>query len=90
MDTLYDTLGAEAQARASRWLASAGLRPTRQRRALAAHLVGDGRDRPVPAETQFEAARGSGELFHSPKASTRPGRRFFVVRLVTCASLLPG
>lgn len=58
---LNDRLGADAQARASRWLASAGLRPTRQRRALAALLVGDGRDRHVTAETLFEAARDCGE-----------------------------
>lgn len=48
------------EGRAGRWLASAGLRPTRQRRALAALLVGDGRHRHVTAERLFEAARGAG------------------------------
>ena len=35
---------------ANNWLASAGLRPTRQRVVLAALLVGDGRNRHVTAE----------------------------------------
>ncbi|MEO0679851.1 MAG: iron response transcriptional regulator IrrA [Pseudomonadota bacterium] len=61
MDDLNDVLDEAAQARALRWLASAGLRPTRQRRSLAALLVGDGRDRHVTAETLFEAAHASGE-----------------------------
>jgi len=61
MDALNITLDPQAQARASRWLASAGLRPTRQRRALAALLVGDGQDRHVTAESLFEAARECGE-----------------------------
>ncbi|MEM8752112.1 MAG: Fur family transcriptional regulator Irr [Pseudomonadota bacterium] len=39
------------------WLAGAGLRPTRQRRALAALLIGDGRHRHVTAESLFEAAQ---------------------------------
>ncbi len=42
--------------RGTEWLASAGLRPTRQRVALAALLVGDGHDRHVTAEWLFEAA----------------------------------
>lgn len=42
--------------RASLWLAGAGLRPTRQRLALAELLVGDGHDRHVTAEGLFEAA----------------------------------
>ncbi len=46
--------------RAERWLSTAGLRPTRQRRALAALLVGDGRHRHVTAERLFEAAREAG------------------------------
>jgi Fur family iron response transcriptional regulator len=45
---------------ASEWLLSAGLRPTRQRLALAGLLVGDGRHRHVTAESLFEAARDSG------------------------------
>jgi Fur family iron response transcriptional regulator len=35
------------------WLASGGLRPTRQRVALAALLVGDGNDRHVTAESLY-------------------------------------
>lgn len=46
--------------RAERWLSGAGLRPTRQRRALAELLVGDGRHRHVTAESLFEAAIGAG------------------------------
>ena len=41
---------------ASDWLASAGLRSTRQRLALARLLVGDGRDRHVTAEGLHDAA----------------------------------
>ena len=44
-----------------RWLAGGGLRPTRQRLALAALLVGDGQDRHVSAESLYEAARAGGE-----------------------------
>lgn len=51
----------EAEHRGSRWLAGAGLRPTRQRIALAALLVGDGEDRHVTAESLFEAASAAGE-----------------------------
>lgn len=47
----------EAQERALRWLGTAGLRPTRQRLALAGLLIGDGRDRHVTAESLFAAAR---------------------------------
>ena len=43
------------------WLATAGLRPTRQRVALAGLLVGDGQHRHVTAESLFEAAKGQGE-----------------------------
>ena len=38
------------------WLLKAGLRPTRQRTALASLLVGDGQHRHVTAEWLFEAA----------------------------------
>lgn len=48
------------QARAATWLASADLRPTRQRLALAELLVGDGKDRHVTAEHLFDAVRTSG------------------------------
>ncbi len=46
--------------RAATWLASAQLRPTRQRLALAELLVGDGKDRHVTAEHLFDAVRQSG------------------------------
>ncbi len=45
----------------TQWLAGAGLRPTRQRVALASLLVGDGQDRHVTAESLFAAARDDGE-----------------------------
>ena len=61
MESLNRDIDAPALDRASTWLAGAGLRPTRQRRALALLLVGDGRDRHVTAETLFEAAREAGE-----------------------------
>ncbi|MEZ5911580.1 MAG: Fur family transcriptional regulator [Paracoccaceae bacterium] len=50
-----------AHDRASVWLAGAGLRPTRQRLALASLLVGDGQDRHVTAESLFHACRASAE-----------------------------
>lgn len=43
------------------WLASAGLRPTRQRLALAQLLIGDGQHRHVTAESLYEASRDSDE-----------------------------
>ena len=43
------------------WLAGAGLRPTRQRMALAGLLVGDGKDRHVTAESLFDAAADTKE-----------------------------
>lgn len=43
------------------WLARGGLRPTRQRLALAALLVGDGQDRHVTAESLFSAATAAAE-----------------------------
>lgn len=46
-----------SRTRAATWLTSAGLRPTRQRLALAELLVGDGRNRHVTAESLHEAAR---------------------------------
>jgi Fur family iron response transcriptional regulator len=49
-----------ATQRVDAWLEGAGLRPTRQRRALALALVGDGRHRHVTAESLFEAVRQSG------------------------------
>ena len=49
------------QERGAQWLNRAGLRPTRQRMALAALLVGDGEDRHVTAESLFAASCGTGE-----------------------------
>ena len=45
---------------ATNWLGQAGLRPTRQRVALAELLVGDGKHRHVTAESLFEAAKDKG------------------------------
>lgn len=44
---------------ANDWLASAGLRPTRQRLALAELLVGDGQHRHVTAESLFEGVKAA-------------------------------
>ena len=46
--------------RAIAWLSGAGLRPTRQRLALAELLVGDGMDRHVTAESLFDSASRAG------------------------------
>lgn len=46
---------------ATKWLVEAGLRPTRQRLALAALLVGDGKHRHVTAESLFDAAKTKGD-----------------------------
>ncbi len=51
----------EAIDRGTDWLAGAGLRPTRQRVALAALLVGDGHNRHVTAESLFAASSGAGQ-----------------------------
>lgn len=50
-----------AQQRGTEWLARGGLRPTRQRLALAALLIGDGEDRHVTAESLYALADRSGE-----------------------------
>lgn len=55
-----DGIARTPEARARHWLAGAGLRPTRQRLALAELLVGDGHDRHVTAEGLFESATASG------------------------------
>ena len=46
---------------AGQWLSGADLRPTRQRLALAALLMGDGMNRHATAESLFSAARAAGE-----------------------------
>lgn len=51
------TMICEKSKRGTDWLATAGLRPTRQRVALAALLVGDGKNRHVTAESLFDAAQ---------------------------------
>lgn len=45
----------------TKWLATAGLRPTRQRVTLATLLVGDGHHRHVTAESLFDAAKDKGD-----------------------------
>jgi len=52
---------AQATERGQAWLSKSDLRPTRQRVALAALLVGDGQNRHVTAESLFANARASGE-----------------------------
>ncbi|SEK54004.1 Fur family transcriptional regulator, iron response regulator [Pacificibacter marinus] len=47
--------------RGEAWLAKADVRPTRQRVALAAMLVGDGQDRHVTAESLFASVCASSE-----------------------------
>lgn len=47
--------------RSADWLGAGGLRPTRQRLALAELLVGDGLNRHVTAESLFALALGAGE-----------------------------
>lgn len=47
--------------RGSKWLQGAGLRPTRQRLALATLMVGDGKDRHVTAESLHASAQQSGD-----------------------------
>ena len=69
----------ERNRRAETWLSGAGLRPTRQRRALAALLIGDGRHRHVTAEGLFEAARDAGDqvslatVYNTLKSFTEAG-----------------
>ncbi len=50
----------DAIGNAATWLGEAGLRPTRQRLALAELLVGDGKHRHVTAESLYEAAQSTG------------------------------
>jgi Fur family transcriptional regulator, iron response regulator len=48
-------------ARGTDWLAAGGLRPTRQRLALASLLVGDGLNRHVTAESLYASVGAAGE-----------------------------
>jgi Fur family iron response transcriptional regulator len=47
--------------RGTEWLTKGGIRPTRQRVALASLLVGDGKNRHVTAESLFASAQNTGE-----------------------------
>lgn len=58
---LAGTAAETPTARGTAWLAKADLRPTRQRVALAALLVGDGENRHVTAESLFASASRAGE-----------------------------
>ncbi|MBV7408618.1 iron response transcriptional regulator IrrA [Maritimibacter sp. DP1N21-5] len=51
----------QAKEMGARWLESAGLRPTKQRLAIASLLVGDGQHRHVTAESLFEATQAAGD-----------------------------
>ncbi len=54
-------MNSEALTRGKNWLGNSDLRPTRQRLALAALLIGDGQNRHVTAESLFESAKIMGE-----------------------------
>ena len=56
----------QALERGTEWLNNGGLRPTRQRLALAALLVGDGQDRHFTAESLFEATSETKEKVSLP------------------------
>ena len=47
--------------RGTEWLSRGGVRPTRQRVALASLLVGDGKNRHVTAESLFAAVQNTGD-----------------------------
>ncbi|GGC20305.1 transcriptional repressor [Marivita lacus] len=47
--------------RGTEWLSKGGVRPTRQRVALASLLVGDGKNRHVTAESLFAAVQNTGD-----------------------------
>ena len=54
-------MNVQATSLENKWLADAGLRPTRQRVALASLLVGDGQHRHVTAESLFAEVQKRGE-----------------------------
>ena len=60
--------------RGTKWLSTGGVRPTRQRVALASLLVGDGKNRHVTAESLFAAAQDTGEQVSLATVSERQGR----------------
>ena len=47
--------------RGTKWLSGGGVRPTRQRVALASLLVGDGKNRHVTAESLFASVKETGD-----------------------------
>ncbi len=51
----------QAISRGTKWLSAAGLRPTRQRVALATLLIGDGQHRHVTAESLYAAVQDMGD-----------------------------
>ena len=57
--------------RAAHWLDRAGLRPTRQRLALAELLVGDGATATSPPKACHAAARAPASRYRSPPSTTR-------------------
>jgi len=61
MQPNFDLDDKRHNSRGAEWLSGAGLRPTRQRMALADLLVGDGEDRHVTAESLYAASCQSGE-----------------------------
>ena len=61
MEGTQDVYSAEHITRGTNWLSSAGLRPTRQRVALATLLVGDGQHRHVTAESLYADVRHAGD-----------------------------
>lgn len=60
-ETWKDMMSEPRHERGSKWLSKANLRPTRQRVALAALLVGDGENRHVTAESLHAASQDAGE-----------------------------
>lgn len=54
-------MSARSIERGTDWLSKGGVRPTRQRVALASLLVGDGKNRHVTAESLFAAVQDTGE-----------------------------
>jgi len=75
MDAMNHT---QAEKEASRWLSQAGLRPTRQRRALASLMV-EGGNRHLTAETLYAEAESAGScvslatVYNALKAFTDAG-----------------
>jgi Fur family transcriptional regulator, iron response regulator len=60
-EIMNDLTAFNPETRLADWLARGGLRPTRQRLALAELLVGDGMNRHVTAEGLYAAAAGTAE-----------------------------